>query len=130
MLPDAFIYWKINFPSLTMAQIQAAVLYVEANWYGVLTMWSTLPALLRDKKRVSLECLLVAWYLSNVYPQYLIGVVSNGGLPLSSKSIGNVSVQFLAIECQESLKPLLSNTFGLQALQIITSSPDRFAIYG
>ena len=130
MTPAQFVFWKVNFPDLTEPQIVSAIAYVEAMWYGVLNFWGSLPQAVQAQKRLYLESLLVAWYLASMYPTQTQNVVSSGGMPIQSKSAGGLSVTFMGIEVQEAMKPLLSNTFGLQAIQAIASDPERNMIYG
>lgn len=122
--------YRTKFPSLTDDQVQDAIDAVETQWYGALLFWSSLPATPRDQKRVLLENYLVAWYLTGLYPLAVKGVANNGGLPLSSKSIGGVSVSFADVPAQEGLKMLVTNIFGMNALTMIQSAPERFQIYG
>ena len=99
-------------------------------WYGALQFWGDLPQPIQAQKRTLLENLLVGWYLADIFPSSVTGVVANGGMPLTSKTIGGVSVSFLNVELQETLKPLLSNTFGIQAMQMMTAAGERFTVYG
>lgn len=129
MTPASFIYAS-NFPTLTDPQIQAGIDATETMWAGALEFWGGLSEPLRSKKRTLLENLLVAWYLADLFPGLVTGVVANGALPLTSKSVGGVSVSFLPFEMQETLKPLLSNSFGIMAMQMIAGAGERFTVYG
>ena len=130
MNPHDFIF-TANFPNLASGIISSGADIVAAQWYGALNFWSKLDQDLRDKKRTILLNLLTAWYLSNKYPSEVVGIISNGGIPLTSKSIGGVSVSFLGMDSvQDALKPLLSNTFGVDAMTMMMSAPERFEIYG
>ena len=129
MLPSDFAY-NANFSGLTDTQIQGAIDAVETVYYGILQCWADLPDPVRTNKRALVENLLVAFWLANFYPSSVRGIVSNGGLPLSSKSIGGTSVSFENISAQEGMEGLKSNTFGLQALAMIQSAPERLKIYG
>ena len=122
--------YSSNFPSLTTSQIDAAIGVVETMYSGILECWNNLPDPVRTNKRALVENLLVGWYLANMYPSAVRGIVANGGLPLSSKSIGGTSVTFKDIAAQRGLESLLSNTFGLQAMQMILSAPEMMSIYG
>jgi hypothetical protein len=97
---------------------------------GVQYLWGVLDKETRDAKRNLLTNLLVAWYLADTNPTALVGVVSNGGMALSSKSIGGTSVSFDGLEAQEGVKQLNSNMFGQKALMMIQSAPERFGVYG
>lgn len=129
MIASDFAY-TTNFPTLTTQQIQNGINAVEAQFAGALLLWATLAEPIRTNKRTLIENLLVAWYLSDIYPQAVSGIVSNGGLPLTSKSIGGTSVSFKDISCPPGLENLVSNTFGMQALQMLKSAPEAFTIYG
>lgn len=122
--------YSSNFPTLTPSQITAAIGVVETMYSGILECWADLSDPLRTNKRLLVENLLIGWYLANMYPSAVRGIVANGGLPLSSKSIGGTSVSFQTIATQRGLEALLSNTFGLQALQMILSAPEMMSIYG
>lgn len=129
MLPSDFAY-SSNFSGLSDTQIQNAINAVETVYYGALLCWEALPEPVRTNKRLMLENLLVAWYLANFYPTNVRGIVSNGGMPLSSKSIGGTTVSFATITAQEGMEALNSNTFGLQALSMMQAAPERLSIYG
>ena len=129
MIYSDFTY-SDNFTGLTPTQITAAISVVETRFYGALLCWEILPDPPRTNMRLLLENLLVAWYLSSIYPSQVRGIVSNGGLPLSSKSIGGTSVAFESIESQPGMAELKSNTFGLQALSMLNGAPERFYMYG
>ena len=123
-----FLYAE-NFPDLTDAQINTAYTEVSAMFSGVNGLWAVLDADIRDKKRTLCMNLLTAWYLLDMNPTSATGVIGNGGMTLSSKSIGGTSVSFQDMESQEGLKQLNSNVFGQKALMMIQSAPERFGIY-
>lgn len=129
MIVDDFRY-RDKFPSLDADTITGAIDIIETGWYGVLSLWATLPADIRNRKRLLCENLLVAWYLADTYPTEVEGIVSNGGIPLTSKTIGDTSVTFADMPMQDAMKVLSSNTFGLQAAQMIMTAPERMGIYG
>jgi hypothetical protein len=129
-LTSADFPYRDNFPTLTNAQIDSAIAIVSADWYGYTTLWASLPGAVQLAKRNNLLANLVGWWLCMQYPGYVVGIVSDGGKPLSSKSIGGTSLSYLDLGGQDGLKPLLSNSFGIQALIAITSSPERNTIYG
>ena len=129
MIAADFTY-SDNFTGLTPVQTQNAINVIEAVYSGILLCWDKLPYPVRTNKRITVENLLVAWYLANFFPSKVRGVVSNGGLPLSSKSIGGTSVSFENINVQQGLDNLKTNVFGLQALSMIQSAPEMLTIYG
>lgn len=118
-----------NFPTLTDAQINAAYDDVCVMFSGVLQLWGVLNETTREAKRNLCINLITAWYLADMNPTAVKGVVSNGGMALGSKSIGGTSVSFSDMEAQEGLKQLNSNLFGQKALIMIQSAPERYGIY-
>jgi hypothetical protein len=131
--PSTFVY-RSNFPNVlvvTDTVVQGSIDYVNAVYSGVFLLWAEVDQATQYAKRIAAENLLVAWRLSNLYPSELTGVVSNGGLPLSTKSVGGTSLAFRDMPTvQDALSPLMSNTFGMDALTMILSAPERFTIYG
>ena len=72
----------------------------------------------------------VGWYLANNFPDTVQNAISNGALPLSSKSIDGVSVSYLPVEGVEGdMKLLLTNQWGVAALQMYQGAPERFLLY-
>ena len=118
-----------NFPTLSDTQINTAYEEVCVMFSGVKTLWAVLEEPTRSAKRELCLNLLTAWYLADTMPTAVTGVVGNGGMALSSKSIGGTSVSFQDMEAQEGLKQLNSNMFGQKALMMIQSAPERFGIY-
>lgn len=118
-----------NFPELTDQEINTAYETVAVMFSGVLKLWSPLDAATRDAKRALCINLLTAWYLLDTNPTAAQGVLGNGGMAVTSKSIGGTSLSFQDMEAQEGLKQLNSNTFGQKALMMIQSAPERFGIY-
>ena len=118
-----------NFPTLTDAQINSAYEIVSVMFSGVLECWKALEEPLRTKKRTLCLNLLIGWYLLDADPTSAVGVIGNGGMALTSKSIGGTSISFADMEAQEGLKQLNSNVFGQKALVLIMSVPERFGIY-
>lgn len=118
-----------NFPTLTDAQVNAAYEIVSVMFSGVMQCWRILPEPLRTQKRTLCMNLLVAWYLLDANPESAVGVMGNGGMALSSKSIGGTSLSFSDMEAQEGVKQLNSNVFGQKALLMLQSAPERFNIY-
>lgn len=129
MIYSDFTY-SDKFTGITPAQITSAISVVETMFYGALQCWAILPDPPRTNMRLLLENLLVAWYLADIYPSQVRGIIANGGLPLSGKSIGGTSVTFENIEAQPGITQLKTNTFGLQALSMLNGAPERFQIYG
>lgn len=124
-----FVY-SSNFPSLTDDQINFAYTEVCVMFSGVKDLWGVLDSETRNLKRTLLLNLLTAWYLADTNPSAVVGVVSNGGMALTSKSVGGTSVSFDGIDAQEGVKQLNTNVFGQKALMMIQSAPERFGVYG
>ena len=118
-----------NFPTLTDAQINSAYDIVSVMFSGVLPCWAVLPEPIRTQKRTLCINLILAWYLLDTNPQAAVGVLGNGGMALTSKSIGGTSLSFSDMDAQEGIKQLNSNVFGQKALTMIQSAPERFGIY-
>ena len=118
-----------NFPTLTDSDINSAYDIVSVMFSGVLSCWKILNEPLRTQKRTLLLNLLIAWYLLDTNPTSAVGVMGNGGMALTSKSIGGTSLSFGDMDAQEGIKQLNSNVFGQKALMLIQSSPERFGIY-
>jgi hypothetical protein len=51
-------------------------------------------------------------------------------MPLTGKSIGGVSITRKDLEAQPALKQLESNAFGIKALEMIMSAPERYMLHG
>lgn len=128
MTRNDFLYAD-NFPTLTDSQINVAYETVSVMFSGVLSLWQVLDETIRGKKRTLCMNLLVAWYLLDSNPSSATGVLGNGGMALTSKSIGGTSLSFADMDAQEGIKQLNSNLFGQKALTMIQSAPERFGIY-
>lgn len=128
MTRQEFIYAS-NFPTLTDTDINNAYDIVSVMFSGVLSCWARMPEPMRTKKRTLLLNQLLAWYLLDTNPTAATGVIGNGGMAVSSKSIGGTSLSFSDMDAQEGLKQLNSNVFGQKALMLIQTIPERFSIY-
>lgn len=118
-----------NFPSLTDSEINNAAETVSVMFAGLLSCWAKVAEPLRTKKRELLLNLFVAWYLLDMNPSAAQGVIGNGGMAVTSKSIGGTSLSFSGMSAQEGLEQLNSNVFGQKALIMIQGIPERFSIY-
>ena len=60
------------------------------------------------------------------------GIEPENDLPsqVVKKSLGGVDLTFVQYKIQEEMKVLTTNTFGLRALNMILSAPERFGIGG
>lgn len=96
---------------------------------GVCDLWSHLERNLYCDKTRMCYGLLVAWYLTDLYPTFAEGVVSSGGVPLKSKKIGGTQITFADSSARygarnnaELLQSLKSNAFGAKAYMMIKTS--------
>jgi hypothetical protein len=129
--PATFAY-SGNFTGLSDTQIQTGIDAVYTMWFGVVTaFWARLGATIRDAKRLLAWNLLAAWWLANQYPTNVTGgITTNGGFPLTSKSIGGTSISFKDVEAQRGMEALQSNTFGMEAYTMIISAEEMYTVYG
>lgn len=118
-----------NFPSLTDEQIGSAYETVLVMFSGVNELWGVLAEPVRTKKRELCLNLLTAWYLMDTDPTSAVGVLGNGGMAVTSKSVGGTSLSFQGMDAQEGMAQLNSNLFGQKALMMIQSAPERFGLY-
>lgn len=96
---------------------------------GVSTLWNHLERnVYCDKTRMCFG-LLVAWYITDLYPAFASGVMSSGGVPVKSKKIGGTSITFAdagkaagSAYNAELLSSLKSNAFGAKAYMMIKTS--------
>lgn len=118
-----------NFPLLTDEQIGSAYETVLVMFSGVRELWGVLPEPIRTEKRTLCLNLLTGWYLLDTNPGSAVGVIGNGGMAVTSKSIGGTSLSFANMDAQEGVAQLNSNMFGQKALMMIQSAPERFGLY-
>lgn len=126
-----FMFRK-NFPGLSDETIEGFVPVVEAQWTGALNdFWGGMNAVARDQNRLTFKNLVLAWYLANMFPGEVVDAIANGALPLTGKSSGGLSLQYMGLETvQDGLKPLMSNQWGMSALSMLMSAPERFVVQG
>lgn len=119
-----------NFPDLLPEEkddfLDNCISSVYTLFYGVADLWSHLPRKSYVAKTQMCYGLLVAWYITDVFPDLAVGVMSSGGIPVKMKSIGGTKVQFadnsstaLGADLLQSLK---SNAFGAKAYLMIKTS--------
>jgi hypothetical protein len=118
-----------NFNGLIQDDYDQAYLEVSTKYSGISTLWGILDEAIKQAKRDLCYQYLTAWYLADLYPAKVTGIDADGR-PLTSKSIGGVSVSFSQQQGQDSLMELTSNTFGMKAKSMIESCPERMGIYG
>lgn len=119
-----------NFPDLLAEDkndfLDNCISDVYTLFFGVKDLWSHLPRKSYVSKTQMCYGLLVAWYITDVFPEYAVGVMSSGGIPVKMKSIGGTKIQFadnsstaLGADLLQSLK---SNSFGAKAYLMIKTS--------
>ena len=102
---------------------------VYTLFYGVGELWEHLPREEYVEKTQLCYGLLVAWYIADLFPDFTVGVMSTGGIPLKSKQIGGTKIMFGevsskagAVNNADLLQSLKSNVFGAKAYLMIKTS--------
>ena len=104
---------------------------VVAMWYGVFELWEPLPADIRLAKRELVLKYLIMWYLADMYPTRLAGgVMGTGGMPINSKTIKSINIQFRKLNLPASYEALGTNQFGVKAAEMIHYAPEMMGVYG
>lgn len=104
---------------------------VVAMWYGVFELWEPLPADIRLAKRELVLKYLIMWYLADMYPTRLAGgVMGTCGMPINSKTIKSINIQFRKLNLPASYEALGTNQFGVKAAEMIHYAPEMMGIYG
>ena len=122
-----------NFPDLLAEDkndfLDTCIADVYTLFYGVGDLWSHMDRKEYETKTQLCYGLLVAWYITDLFPDLSLGVVSTGGIPLKSKQIGGVKVMFGdmastagAVNNADLLQSLKSNTYGAKAYFMIKTS--------
>lgn len=98
-------------------------------FYGVGDLWSHMEREQYVSKTQLCYGLLLAWYITDLFPDLSLGVVSSGGIPVRMKSIGGVKIQFGdtastagAVNNADLLQSLKSNSYGAKAYLMIKTS--------
>lgn len=121
-----------NFPDLLEEDkndfLDSCIEAVYTMFYGVADLWSDIHDRKTYVEKTQL-CygLLVAWYITDVFPDYAVGIISSGGIPIKSKAIGGVKIQFSEQSSTSGsnadlLSSLKSNAFGAKAYMMIKAS--------
>lgn len=102
---------------------------VYTLFYGVGDLWSHMDRKEYVEKTQLCYGLLVAWYIADLFPDYALGVMSTGGIPLKSKQIGGTKIMFGEVASKagsvnnaDLLQSLKSNVFGAKAYLMIKTS--------
>ena len=120
-----------KFLDLTEAQLGKALQIVNAQFSGVYTLWAFLPPAERDAKRRLCINYLLAWQLATLYPDQAIVSSGTGGMPLKSKKIDGISLQYRKMVRASGsgvLDMLTINEWGLEALVMIQSAPENYIL--
>lgn len=129
----AFVNFKFSryILDLTEEEFEEAKDAVTAMWYGVFELWEPLPSDVKMLKRELVFNYLIMWYLADMFPLRLYnGVMSTGGMPLNSKTIKSVNLQFRKLNLPESYDALGTNQFGVKAAEMIRYAPEMMGVYG
>lgn len=129
MTVESFMFRNKFKDKLTDEDIQLAINCINADWSGVTTLWRVLPATQRENKVNLTLNYLVAWWLADAYPTLVDGVFTTGGVPLVEKEIGGVRLRFKDQKVQDNYTKLKSNYFGLRALDLLLSAPEKYQLY-
>lgn len=120
-----------RFIDLTDAQLGTALQIVNAQFSGVYSLWAFLPPAERDAKRRLCINYLLAWQLATLYPDQAILGGGTGGMPLKSKKIDGIALQYRdMVKASGSgvLDMLTTNEYGLQALVMLQSAPENYIL--
>ena len=127
---DDFMF-RDKFIDLTDAQLGIALQIINAQFSGVYTLWSLLPPSERDAKRRLCINYLLAWQLTMLYPDQATVSSGTGGMPLKSKSIDYIRLQYRDVVRASGsgvLDTLTTNEWGMQALVMIQSAPENYIL--
>lgn len=117
--------------NLTEEEFEEAKDAVIAMWFGVFELWEPLPSEVRMVKRELVFSYLIMWYLADMFPLRLSqGVMGTGGMPLNSKTIKSVNLQFRKLQLPSSYDALGTNQFGVKAAEMIRNAPEMMGVYG
>jgi hypothetical protein len=111
--------------------IQDAIDTVYAIFTGVQTLWDMHKTPVWYDKTQTCYRLLTAWYLADLYPSFVAGIPTMGGIPLKRKKIDGVDLTFAngASSTNKNYEDLLdslnSNPWGRKARLMIKASANR-----
>lgn len=122
-----------SFPDLLSSDkddvLDTCIADVYTLFYGVGELWKHMERKEYVEKTQLCYGLLVAWYIADLFPDYALGVMSSGGIPLKSKQIGGTKIMFGdtkntagAVNNADLLQSLKSNSFGAKAYLMIKTS--------
>lgn len=122
-----------SFPDLLPADknefLDTCINDVYTLFYGVGDLWAHMARREYVDKTQLCYGLLIAWYITDLFPDLSLGVVSSGGIPIKMKSIGGTKIQFGetasnagAVNNADLLQSLKSNSYGAKAYLMIKTS--------
>ena len=122
-----------NFPDLLAedkdSMLDVCIEDVYTLFAGVSELWEHLERKEYVLKTQLCYGLLTAWYIADLFPDFTLGVMSTGGIPLKSKQIGGTKIMFGevskktgAVNNADLLQALKSNAFGAKAYLMIKTS--------
>lgn len=122
-----------SFPDLLPADknefLDTCINDVYTLFYGVGDLWSHMARREYVDKTQLCYGLLIAWYITDLFPDLSLSVVSSGGIPIKMKSIGGTKIQFGetassagAVNNADLLQSLKSNSYGAKAYLMIKTS--------
>ena len=122
-----------NFPELLSDEyddmLDNCIESVYTLFAGVCDVWSHLERDTYVNKTQMCYGLLVAWYITDLYPTYAEGVMASGGVGVKSKKIGGTQITFSedsrkvgSANNANLLQGLQSNAFGVKAYMMIKTS--------
>lgn len=124
--------FKDRFVDLTDTQLAQALQIINAQFSGVYSLWRLLPPKDAQAKRELCINYLIAWKLTDMYPDSAIDTAGSGAMPLSMKKVGPITIKYKGIVRQGDsgiLEMLTTNEFGLNALSMIQSAPEMYMVY-
>lgn len=122
-----------SFPDLLPADknefLDTCINDVYTLFYGVGDLWSHMDRREYVDKTQLCYGLLIAWYITDLFPDLSLGVISSGGIPIKMKHIGGTKIQFGemasnagAVNNADLLQSLKSNSYGAKAYLMIKTS--------
>lgn len=120
------------FPKLIDTALDAvlddAIDAVYTMFDGVSSLWRGSGADAWSDKTRLCYLHLAAWYITNLYPRLAPGIQSTGGMPIKSKKLGDITINYLDTKLSTTdsvLESLRSNPYGNMALMMIRGAPGR-----
>lgn len=122
-----------NFPELLSDEyddmLDNCIESVYTLFAGVCDIWAHLERDIYVNKTQMCYGLLVAWYITDLYPTYAEGVMASGGVGVKTKKIGGTQITFSddsrkvgSANNANLLQGLQSNAFGVKAYMMIKTS--------